>query len=209
MPTQNTTTPPARKTRVFLVDDHPFLLRCMAGSLGAEPDLLVCGQAGSAAKALATLAVAKPDLVIVDSVMPKQDGLALIKGLKARVPKLLVLVFSMQDESRYAKRALQAGAAGYVMKSAPPQRLLQAIRKVMGGAFLANQATVLRAHAPGTLRRPNRPDPSQRRRHSPGPRGSAAAPPGRPPTWTHSSLSCWTARKERRKTCCPPVNSPP
>jgi DNA-binding NarL/FixJ family response regulator len=140
MPTPHKTAA-ARKTRVFLVDDHPLLLRCMAESLDEEPDLVVCGQAGSAAEALAALADAAPDLVLVDLSLPGRDGLALIVDLKAHAPTLPILVFSMHDESRYAERALQAGAVGYVMKSAPVETLFLAIRKAMAGAKVTSRQT--------------------------------------------------------------------
>ena len=136
VPSQNKTAHPARKSRVFLVDGQPLRLRGMAEGLGTEPDLAGCGQAGSAAAALAALAGAHPDLVIVDLSLPGRDGLALIKDLKARMPALPVLVFSMHAESLYAARALQAGAMGYVMQSASAETLFQAIRTAMAGALV-------------------------------------------------------------------------
>lgn len=77
-----------------------------------EPDLQVCGQADSAAQALALAAKLKPDLVLTDITLPGRDGLELIKDLRALDPALPVLVLSMHDEALYAGRALHAGARG-------------------------------------------------------------------------------------------------
>jgi len=132
----------ATRTRVFLVDDHPLLRQGIAESLGDEADLLVCGQAGSAEEALPAIASAKPEIVIVDISLPGRDGIELTKDITHRYHDVLVLVFSMHDESLYAERALQAGAAGYVMKSASSDTLIQAIRKVLTGEIVVGQRLV-------------------------------------------------------------------
>jgi len=126
------------------VDDHPLLRQGIAESISDEPDLLVCGQAGSAEEALPAITRTKPDVVIVDISLPGRDGIELIKDLKARLHALLVLVLSMHDESLYAERALRAGAVGYVMKSASSEMLMQAIRKAFAGEIVVGPHIVHR-----------------------------------------------------------------
>jgi DNA-binding NarL/FixJ family response regulator len=134
----------AIQIRVFLVDDHPLLRQGIAECLGDEPDLLVCGQAGSAEDALPAIGRTQPDVVIVDISLPRRDGIELTRDITHRYHDVLVLVFSMHDESLYAERALQAGAAGYVMKSAPSEILIQAIHKAIAGEIVVGQRLVQR-----------------------------------------------------------------
>ena len=132
------------KARVFLVDDHPLLRHGIAESLNDEPDLVVVGQASSAPEALPAIASTKPDIVIVDISLPGRDGIELTKDIKAQNHATLVLVLSMHDESLYAERALRAGAAGYVMKNASSDALVQAIRKALSGEIVVGQNLVQR-----------------------------------------------------------------
>src|SRR6266567_9260261 len=106
---------PQRK-KILLVDDHPLMRRGQADLLNREPDLEVCGEAGTAREAMEAIAKLKPDLALVDMALPDKDGLELIKDIQALHPGLPVLAMSMQDESLYAARVLRAGGRGYVMK---------------------------------------------------------------------------------------------
>lgn len=121
------------KARLLLVDDHPLLREGLAKRLSLEDDLMICGQAGDGAQAVEAAGKTRPDLMIVDISLPGRDGIDLIKEMRARYPRLQILVFSMHDELLYAERALHAGAKGYVMKSEPPEQLIQAIRRVLDG----------------------------------------------------------------------------
>lgn len=125
--------------RILLVDDHPLLLEGLARLLTAEPGLGVCGMAGTVQEALAQVESLKPDLVVTDLTLPGRNGLELIKDLGAIHPEIPVIVLSMHDEMIYAERVLRAGGRGYVMKDAPPQVLLEAIRAVLGGGVFASQ----------------------------------------------------------------------
>jgi DNA-binding NarL/FixJ family response regulator len=115
------------------VDDHPLMRRGQTDLLNREPDMEVCGEAGTAREAMDTIAKLKPDLVLVDMALPDKDGLELIKDIQALHPGLPVLAMSMQDESLYAARVLRAGGRGYVMKAEGPERLAAAIRTVLSG----------------------------------------------------------------------------
>jgi DNA-binding NarL/FixJ family response regulator len=122
-----------KRMTILLVDDHPLMRRGQADLLNREPDLVVCGEAGTAREAMEALAKLKPALVLVDMSLPDKDGLELIKDIQALYPGLPVLAMSMQDESLYAPRVLRAGGRGYVMKQEGPERLAGAIRTVLSG----------------------------------------------------------------------------
>jgi len=95
--------------------------------------LTVCGEAEDAHKALTLIETTKPDIAIVDVALGNTSGIELLKNIKARFPKLIVLVLSMHDESVYAHRALRAGASGYIMKQEATERVLLALRKILRG----------------------------------------------------------------------------
>jgi DNA-binding NarL/FixJ family response regulator len=127
----------ARK-QILLIDDHPIMRHGLAQLVNAEPDLEVCGEAGTAAEGLRELEKHKPDLMILDLTLPDKHGLELIKDLQALRPATLVLVLSMHDESLYAERVLRAGARGYLMKETAADNLIKAVRRVLdGGIYLS------------------------------------------------------------------------
>lgn len=123
---------PPRK-RVYLVDDHPMMLDAMRVLIDNEPGLECCGGARTAEEAVSQISKCLPDVVVTDITLPSRSGLDLIKDLTAMHPDLLILVYSMHDESFYAERALRAGARGYLMKEAGSERMLDAIRHVLAG----------------------------------------------------------------------------
>ena len=127
--------PPAAPTRrrLLLVDDHLFMRAGLAQLIERQPDLLVCGEAGSPAEAMRELARTAADLVLTDLTMPGRSGVEFIKDLRAERPRLAILVVSMHDETIYAERVLRAGAQGYIMKEAGGDSLLAAIRMVLAG----------------------------------------------------------------------------
>ncbi len=133
MPRKHDKPEPVKRKRILLVEDHPLMRRGQADLLNREPDLEVCGEAGSAREAMEASAKLKPDLVLVDMGLPDKDGLELIKDIQALHPGLPVLAMTMQDESLYAARVLRAGGRGYVMKHEGPERLPASIRTVLNG----------------------------------------------------------------------------
>jgi DNA-binding NarL/FixJ family response regulator len=120
-------------TRIVIVDDHPLLRKGVGQLINNEKDLLVVGEAEDAAKALTVIETAKPDVALIDISLGGASGIELLKNIKARFPKLQVLVLSMHDESVYAHRALRAGASGYIMKQEATEKVLTALRKVLRG----------------------------------------------------------------------------
>jgi DNA-binding NarL/FixJ family response regulator len=134
--------PSVPKCKVFLVDDHPIVRQGLALLIDREPDLMVCGEADGATSALQAIREAAPDFVVLDISLDGPDGLELLKILRVRYPTLPVLVLSMHDEAVYAERALRAGANGYIMKQEATDRVLTAIRHILGGdVYLSDRLT--------------------------------------------------------------------
>ena len=132
----------AAKCKVFLVDDHPIVRQGLALFIEREPDLMVCGEAEDANSALQAIRDAAPDFVILDISLNGPDGLELLKTLRVRYPNLPALVLSMHDESVYAERALRAGANGYIMKQEAADKVITAIRHILGGdVYLSDRLT--------------------------------------------------------------------
>jgi len=128
------------RRQVLLVDGHPILREGFARVIDQESDLKVCSQADNASKALKDIASLKPDLVIVDIALKGTNGIELLKRMKALHPEVPVLVLSIQDEALFAERALRAGARGYVMKQAPTEEVMAAVRLVLrGGRYLSRK----------------------------------------------------------------------
>jgi DNA-binding NarL/FixJ family response regulator len=108
--------------------------------LRGEPDLAVCGEAGTALAALEGIRGSRPDAVLADLLLPGTRGLEFIQQLHSEHPDLPVLVCSTCDETAYAERALSAGARGYVMKSEVDTMVLDALRRVLrGGIYVSSR----------------------------------------------------------------------
>ena len=128
------------KKRVLIVDDHPLMREGLAQLIGKQHDLIVCGEAATAAEAKRAIETDAPDVVILDLMLGDSDGLALIKFLSAVAPQIAVLVISLHDETVYAPRALQAGALGYIMKEEASEKVLDAVHAVLRGeTFLSGR----------------------------------------------------------------------
>lgn len=128
-----------QKTKVLIVDDHPIVRQGLIQLIHQEKDLTVCGEAESARQALGVVEKTAPDVAIVDISLGGTSGIELVKNLKVRYPRLLILVHSMHDEALYAERLLRAGASGYIMKQEATERVLNAIRKVLGGEIYLSE----------------------------------------------------------------------
>ncbi len=123
-----------RKHRIMIVDDHPIVRHGIAQLLNSQADLQVAAEADDADSALRQLRDVKFDLLIIDISMPGLSGLDLIRRIKAQDAAVPILVLSMHDESVYAERALAAGARGFLMKHEATDKLVSAVRKLLGGA---------------------------------------------------------------------------
>ena len=123
----------SNRKRILVVDDHAVLREGLIAQINREPDLLVCGDAENAREALAGVEKLKPDLVLTDISLQGRNGLELIRDIRAVQPGLPVLVLSMHDATFFAERVLRAGGRGYISKQRSGQRLIWAIRHVLGG----------------------------------------------------------------------------
>lgn len=121
------------KTQVLIVDDHPVIRDGLVTIVNHERDMNVCGQADDAYQALKAVTELKPDIVVTDISLKSSDGIELTKNIKARCPRLPVIIFSVHDESLYAERALLAGAKAYLMKDEVSENIIKAIRTVLSG----------------------------------------------------------------------------
>lgn len=130
----------AEKKKIFLVEDHPVTLEGLTQIINYQPDLVVCGNAATAAEALRKIPQLRPDLVITDLTLHAGNGIDLIKDLVHHHPSIPVMVLSMHDEKIYAGRALRSGARGYVMKSEHGAHLLKQIRGVLAGGISVSDA---------------------------------------------------------------------
>ena len=119
--------------RVLIVDDHAVVRAGLKLLVDAEDDLEAVGEAGSAREAVFEARTTKPDIVLMDVMMPEQSGLAVVPQLVKEHPEAKVLVLSMQDDPRYVREAFEAGASGYVLKEAVDAELVAAIRDVAAG----------------------------------------------------------------------------
>ncbi len=130
----------ARKSRIFLVDDHPLVREGLANLINGQDDLIVCGEAEDSAGAMAGIVKTRPDVALIDISLKNESGLELVKDLESQCPLVAIIVLSMHDEALYAERALRAGARGYVMKRETTKSVLASIRRVLqGGVYLSEQ----------------------------------------------------------------------
>lgn len=138
-----TTSQQEKQQRILIVDDHPIFRKGIIMLLEHEKDIVIYGEAETAAEALRLVERHDYDLVISDISLEETNGIELVKSLKSLKPHLPVLVLSMHDESLYAERALRAGARGYLMKQAPPDQVVAAIRQVLRGELYLSAAANL------------------------------------------------------------------
>jgi DNA-binding NarL/FixJ family response regulator len=101
---------------------------------------IVIGEAGNSEEALDLVRIKKPDLAIVDLRLGDEDGLEVIKEMKALCPKLMILVLSMQNERYFAERSLKAGSNGYIMKTEGGTKVMEAIKTVLSGGIYISEA---------------------------------------------------------------------
>ncbi len=121
--------------RVFLVDDHEVVRRGVADLLGAEPDVEVVGEAGTAAEALARVPALAPDVVVLDVRLPDGDGVSVCRDLRATMDVACLMLTSFDDDEALFD-AILAGAAGYVLKQVRGTDLIHAIRTVAAGGSM-------------------------------------------------------------------------
>jgi two-component system response regulator NreC len=118
---------------VLIVDDHAVVRSGLRLVLDADEEIEPVGEAGTARDAIFEARSLKPDVILLDVVMPDQSGLDIIPTLLHENPDTKILVLSMQDDPRYVREAFEAGASGYVLKEAADSEVVAAVREVAGG----------------------------------------------------------------------------
>ncbi|RZT27158.1 LuxR family two component transcriptional regulator [Kribbella sp. VKM Ac-2569] len=119
--------------RVLVVDDHPVVRSGLSGMLSVTDDIEVVGEAGDGAEALALVESTKPDVVLMDLRMPRMDGVAATGAIVSGYAATRVLVLTTYDTDTEILRAVEAGAAGYLLKDTPHAELLNGIRAAARG----------------------------------------------------------------------------
>jgi len=119
--------------RVLIVDDHAVVRAGLRRILDAEPDIETVAEAPDAERAIFEAIESKPDIVLLDVMMPGQSGIERLPAILQAAPDARVLMLSMQDDPRYVREAFAAGASGYVLKEAADTEVIGAIRAVAAG----------------------------------------------------------------------------
>jgi len=119
--------------RVLIADDHAVVREGTRRMLEQETDMEVVGEAGDGEETVKLACQLKPDVAIVDIAMPKLDGIEATKQIKERCPSVTVLILSAYDDDQFIFSLLEAGAAGYLLKSIRSRELIDAVRAVHAG----------------------------------------------------------------------------
>ena len=123
----------APKIRVLIVDDHAVVRTGLRKVLESEPDIEVVGEAGDAQHAVFETRATRPDVILMDVVMPGKTGIEVIPEVLHDAPEARILILSMQDDPSYVREAFEAGASGYVLKEAVDTDVVAAVRDVARG----------------------------------------------------------------------------
>jgi len=180
--------------RVLLVDDQDLVRAGFAMVLGSQPDIEVVGEAADGRAAVRLALDCRADVVVMDVRMPELDGVAATSEICRAGERPRVLILTTLDLDEYAFAALRAGASGFLLKSAPPEELLYAIRCVHKGDSVVAPSTTRRLigrflpHLPPT----HFPDPYMDRRPT-----SPNSPPGNARCWPMWAAACPTPRSRR------------
>lgn len=134
------------KTRVFIIDDHPLLREGLKQLIAGEPNLLVCGEAEGPKMILTLLKESAPDVALLDISLSGVSGIDLLEQIKRHLPQLKVLILSLHDETVFVKRALMAGASGYLLKDEAPEKAVLAIQTVSEGHLYLSESVARRLH---------------------------------------------------------------
>jgi len=130
--------------RVVLVDDEAMVRVGLRMVLTAEPDIEVVGEAADGGAAVGVVEQTAPDVVLMDVRMPEVDGIEGARRVLAQSPEVKVVVLTTFDEDEYVEAALRAGVSGFLLKVAPPERLIEAVRTVAAGGGLLDPGVTRR-----------------------------------------------------------------
>lgn len=128
-----TPTDVAADITIFLVDDHPMVRAGLAGLIQGERGLRLVGESGDGRDAVRLIPDCRPDVVLVDLIMPHVDGIGVIEALRPKLPDTHFVILSSMLDPDAVRRAVQAGARGYLLKTASAQELITMIQQVKAG----------------------------------------------------------------------------
>jgi DNA-binding NarL/FixJ family response regulator len=153
--------PPPGRIRLLLVDDHPVFRDGLRGVFADDPDFEVVGEAGNGAEAVARVERDGADVVLMDLRMPEMGGVEAIRRLRERAPSVRVLVLTTYDTDSDVLPAIEAGATGYLLKDAPRDELIRAVRAAFEGQPVLSPAVARRLM--GRVRQPPPAEPLSQR----------------------------------------------
>jgi DNA-binding NarL/FixJ family response regulator len=125
-----------RSIRVAVADDHPVVREGLVAMLETQADFAVVGEAGTGPEALALVSKADPDVLLLDLELPALDGVGVLRRLETDSARTRVIIFTVFDTDERIIAAVEAGAAGYLLKGTPREELFAAVRTVAGGGSL-------------------------------------------------------------------------
>ncbi len=130
--------------RVFLLDDHEMVRRGVRDMLESTPDIVVVGEAGTAAEAMSAVREAKPDIAVLDIRLPDGDGIAICREIRAEMPNVSCLMLTSYPDDDALYESIVAGASGYILKEVAGADLVSAIRTVAAGHSIIDPVTTAR-----------------------------------------------------------------
>jgi DNA-binding NarL/FixJ family response regulator len=135
---------PSEPARIVIADDHPLFRSALRTLLEGSAEVEVVAEAADGKETLGLSRRLRPDLVLMDVIMPRMDGVAATRAIKAELPRTVVLMMTASEDSEHLLGALRVGANGYVLKSADPERITEAVRKALDGEFPLDQEVAKR-----------------------------------------------------------------
>jgi len=129
---------------VLVVDDHPLFRKGVVQLLAMEPSIMVVGEAGNRAQALALVQQHEPDLILLDLNLKSESGLDILAALKAEDPSRRVVMLTVSDAAEDLMGAIRAGADGYLLKDMEPEQLLDRVRAALAGEVVIGEALAAR-----------------------------------------------------------------
>lgn len=130
---------------ILLADDHPVVRRGLRGVLEDEPDFTIIGEAGDGLEVIRMVEQLRPDVLVLDLMMPGLGGLDALPIVRQRAPGTRVVIFSMHENEEFVLRALKNGACGYLLKGSDPGEVKVAVRQAAAGNYYLSPPIASRA----------------------------------------------------------------